>query len=384
MFRKRHIIVSLIAASLSVVLLFSARGFLGMISLLNPVERALENFRMTDLFCDAEIGGAPQDTSEVITIVDMSEVFDRAKLAEIIECIDTLQPAILGVDIRFDGEREDSVGNKRLIEAVFCTTSPIIWASELSDWSDEERQFTKVLHSFFVDRGVEVEEGFTNVQHDINGGTVRTYGIQRQVKGHASYSLPARLAVAMTRDTTVLKEARDCNIRYSSTHFPIVRYDKITENSDLIRNHIVILGAIDDKRDTHYSPMGPISGISIIAFAVNTIINDIAPRELSFGWTILLSLLLIWLAEVLHEAFLWLMGLFKWSSMIAERGILDGIYTLLYIVLVLVLIDYAVFKLTNFYYDTAFIIMSIFLLDTSREIYNLIIEKIGEKKKYIN
>lgn len=384
MFHKRQIIISFIAALLTVVLLACARGFLGMISLLNPVERALENFRMTDFFCDIENGDAPQDTSEVITIVDMSEVFDRAKLAEIVETIDSLQPAVIGVDIRFDGEREDISGNERLVEAVLNVTSPIIWANELSEWSDKERQFTKVLHSFFVDYGVEVEEGFTNVHHDLNGGTVRTYGIQRQAEGHTDYSLPARLAVAMTGDSTVLRKSYDCNIRYSSTHFPVIPYDKIAESADQIRNRIVLMGAMNDKRDTHYSPMGLTPGPSIIAFAVNTLINNSSPRELSFGWMALLSLFLIWLAEVLHDAFLWLMGRVSWLRMVAEAGILDGIYTLLYMMLVIIMIDYAVFKLTNFYFDTAFIIMSIFLLDTSRAVYDLIIEKTGKNKKRVN
>jgi CHASE2 domain-containing sensor protein len=382
MFRKRHIIVSLIAASLSLVLWNGTRGILNMLSFLNPVERALANFHMTDLFCEAENGNYPQDTSSVITIVDMSEVFNRAELATIIEHIDNLQPAIIGVDIRFDGERDDHFGNERLIETVLNTNSPIIWANMLSNWSDEEKQFTKVLHSFFVDRGIKVEEGFTNVQHDINGGTVRSYGIKRQAEGLTYYSLPTRLAIAMTGDSTILKKYDDCNIRYSSTHFPIVPFDKITENADLIRNRIVILGAIDDKRDMHYCPIGPTSGISIIAFATNTLINDNAPKELSFGWMVLLSLFLIWFAEVMHETFLWGVSHIKWLRTIAERGILDGIYILLYLMLVLVLIDYFVFKLTSYYYDTAFIIMSILLLDTSRQIYDYIKENTSRKANF--
>lgn len=383
MFRKRHIIVSLIAASLSLVLWNGTRGIVNMLSFLNPVERALSNFHMTDLFCEAENGNYPQDTSSVITIVDMSEVFNRAELATIIEHIDNLQPTIIGVDIRFDGERDDHFGNERLIETVLNTNSPIIWANMLSNWSDEKKQFTKVLHSFFVDRGIKVEEGFTNVQHDINGGTVRSYGIKRQAEGLTYYSLPTRLAIAMEGDSTILKKYDDnCNIRYSSTHFPIVPFDKITENADLIRDRIVILGAIDDKRDIHYCPIGPTSGISIIAFATNTLINDNAPKELSFGWMVLLSLFLIWFAEVMHETFLWGVSHIKWLRTIAERGILDGIYILLYLMLVLVLIDYFVFKLTSYYYDTAFIIMSILLLDTSRQIYDYIKENTSRKANF--
>ena len=141
--------VAVIAAVTSATLLMCARGILGFISFLNPVERALSSFYITDLFYEADRDGVSLDTSAVITIVDMSEVYERGDLAGIIKAIDSLQPAIIGVDIRFDGLRDDTKGNDLLTDAACHTVTPTIWACELENWSDEENQFADIRHSFF-------------------------------------------------------------------------------------------------------------------------------------------------------------------------------------------------------------------------------------------
>lgn len=380
-FNRSHVWVAVIAAVTSATLLMCARGILGFISFLNPVERALSSFYITDLFYEADRDGVSLDTSAVITIVDMSEVYERGDLAGIIKAIDSLQPAIIGVDIRFDGLRDDTKGNDLLTDAACHTVTPTIWACELENWSDEENQFADIRHSFFVDQGATVEEGFTNVQSDMNGGAVRSYGNWRKAQGSVCYSLPARLAVGMTGDSTVFREVYSTPIRYSSVHFPVVRYDSLADNADLIRNHIVLLGAMRDKRDMHFTPIGFIPGVTIIGLTVNTILNDSAPRELSYGLQILLVLFLLWLADVLYALFRKLMSMNRTLGMISGKGMLDGIFTLSYMALVIVFADYMLFRLTNFYFDTAFVIMSIFLLDTARAIYSTVADRMKIRNK---
>ena len=57
-------------------------AILSTLSFLNPVERSLENFRMTDVFYDIYRSGEQTDTTDLITIVDITDVFDRGRLAE--------------------------------------------------------------------------------------------------------------------------------------------------------------------------------------------------------------------------------------------------------------------------------------------------------------
>lgn len=371
-FHLKHFAIAVIATVLTWLI---ALGFLFSLSFLNPVERAFENFRMTDIFYDAENQEEQKDTSGIITLVDMTDVFSRSQLAEVIEEIDALEPAIVGVDIVFDGLRDDSVGNERLIETV-CNniTSPVIWAYKLTDWDDDEEQFTQTFHSFFVEEyGIEVEEGYTNVQRDVNGGTVRSFGIKRRTRNRMEYSLPARLAVGLTGDSTILKKYDNCDIRYTATQFPIVPYDSIAKYGDLIRGHVVLLGATSDKRDLHYTPLGHIAGVKILAYTVQTIVNHEIPQEFPKWLTILFTLFFIWLAELMQT------GLTSWMKksrfgifhMIGKHDLVAEVVAILYII-ILVGLDYFFFVNTNIYFNTAWTIMGVALLDTARKLYALL------------
>lgn len=368
----KHFAVALIAIVLTWLI---ALGFLFSLSFLNPVERAFENFRMTDIFYDAENQEEQKDTSGIITLVDMTDVFNRSRLAEVIEEIDAMDPAIMGIDIVFDGLRDDEVGNERLIETV-CNNihSPVIWAYKLTDWSEEERRFTKAFHSFFVEEyGIDVEEGYTNVQRDVNGGTVRSFGIKRKVQNHFEYSLPARLAVELTGDSTVLKKYDDCTIRYTATVFPTIPFDSIAQNADLIRGHVVLLGATSDKRDLHYTPLGHIAGVKILAYTVQTIVNREIPREFPKWMTMFFTFIFIWIAELFQAGLTSRMkkSRFWIFHKVGEYDLVAEVVAIIYIVL-LVGFDYYFFVNTNIYFNTAWTIMGVALLETSRKIYALL------------
>ncbi len=368
-FHKEHIFITAIAA---VIVSLMGAGYIITISHFNPVERAFGNFHMTDMFTEVENGGTPQDTSEMITIVDMSKVYSRARLAEIVNTIDSLKPAIMGVDIVFDGLRDDPRGNEILTQTVYSTSSPIIWAYELIDWNREKQQYDHTLHSFFRDPNVPLEEAYINVQRDETGGTIRSINIKRQTEEGTEYSMPARLAAGYTGDSTVLKEYKDCRIRYTATHFPIVPCDSIAEYAHLIKDNIVLLGAAKDRRDMHYTPLGHIPGVRIIALAAQTIINKDIPNEFPLWATILLSLFLVWLCVILASA----INTFKSKSRITfvrrlgQYEVNDFIF-FAYIVF-LVWFDYLLFVKTNYFFNVTWVILSILLLDTASAIYNAI------------
>ena len=112
------------------------------VSFLNPLARSLSNFSMTDIFYDISKSKAQKERDDLTTLVDMSEVYERGKLADIIEQIESLGPSVLGIDIVFDGERDDSVGNSRLIEVAQKPKAPTVWACKLMDWNRGSARLT--------------------------------------------------------------------------------------------------------------------------------------------------------------------------------------------------------------------------------------------------
>jgi len=350
------------------------------ISFLNPVARTIDNFRMTDVFYEISNTGAERDTSELVTIVDMTEEFDRGHLAEIIDEIQSLEPSVMGIDIVFDGIRNDSIGNERLIESVCSTVSPTIWAYKLTHWNSDKGQFDRSYHSFFTEV-VDVEhEGFINVQRDTNGGTIRTLGLHRQGANETEYSLTAQVALAATNDSSIITQSRDCNICYTSTYFPVVPADSIAAYANLIRSHIVLLGAMHDIRDQHYTPIGKIPGVEILAYAIQTLVQRRMPIEFPLWMSMMLTMLIIWFIQLIQQGVTNHLSRSR-SSMRqywGNSGMAASIISMIAMVL-LVGACFVLFFRWNIYFNTAWAIMGIALLDNAREIYELIIRMVASR-----
>lgn len=379
-FHLDHVVVTLTALlvmQLAVYLTFNMGS-------LDPVARTIENLRITDVFCDISNSGGDRDTSDLITIVDMTDVYDRGKLAEIIDKIQACEPSVLGVDVVFDGLRNDSAGNERLVETVCNTTSPTVWAYKLINWNSDEGMFESSWHSFFT-KYVNVDhEGFVNIQRDTNGGTVRKLGLHRLSRGHTNYSLTAQVALAATNDSSIVTQLEDCNIYYSSTDFPIIHSDSIMENEDLIRSHIVLLGAIHDMRDQHYTPIGKIPGVSILAYAIQTLVQRRMPVEIPNELLLIMTFLIMWLTQVLQDG---LTRFFKRAEFptityfIGDSGFASSSISLLTIVF-LVGMSYFLFILFNIYFNSMLAIMGVALLANVRKFYALFVRIIDARTNW--
>lgn len=369
-FHFRHLIVSL----LSMGLIWCFFQIAINISFFNPIARSLSNFNVTDIFYEIDNTENEVDTCEIITLVDMTNVYDRGRLAEIIDSIRVLEPAVLGIDIMFDGWKCDSFGNERLIE-VACQEdgTPIIWAYKLKQWNDTLQQYNGAIHSFFCDY-IDVDEGFTNVQRDVNGGTVRSFGISRSLGDGKVCSLPAKVASAFFNDSSVLTRPTDCNINYRKIHFPVLQPESITDNKELIREHIVLLGAMNDMQDMHYTPLGQISGLQIIAYTARTLTMYDSSHDIS-GWPLwLCTFFLIWMARIFLKGCSFLL---RRSSLpfLSYLGVSTLTTTILAFIFISILtgICYILFNVKGIFFNIAWTMMGIALLGNAQEIYNLIV-----------
>ena len=359
-------LVTIVMMQLMVCLAFNT-------SSLNPVARTIDNFRLTDIFYEISNTGLERDTSDLITIVDITDVYNRGKLAEVIDEIQACEPSVMGVDIVFDGFRNDSVGNEQLLETVSNTTSTIVWAYKLVKWDSNKGQFERSFHSFFTEFVDVDHEGFVNVQRDTNGGTVRTLGLSRTVNGHTEYSLSAQVALAATNDSSIITQSKDCNICYTSTLFPVVPADSIAENAELIHSRIVLLGAMRDIRDQHYTPIGRIPGVNVLAYAIQTLVQRRMPLEVPYWLSLIITILLMWFTQILQDGVTRFLKRAERASIryfIGDSGFASSSISLVAIIL-LVGLSFALFFRFNIYYNTVWVIMGIALLANVRKFYAL-------------
>ena len=353
------------------------------LTFLNPVQRSMMNFRMTDIFYEISNSGDVRDTSDIITIVDMTDVYERSRLADILDTIKMYEPAIVGVDIVFDGLKGDTIGSERIAEIAFADDNvPIIWAKKLMDYNDSTNQFDRAASSFFAEYA-DVKEGYTNVMRDINGGTVRSFGIWRMAEGQKEYSLPAYVAAQYRGDAILAEAGANQSINYSDTYFPVLTPEEIKLHPELIRGHIVLFGAMHDEQDRHYTPIGRLAGVEILAYTVQTIVKHNGTKEVRAFNLWLITILLIWFFQMMSS-------LLQKRLLDSQRyvvkylgtsGIGESLFRFFFIFF-LAYVCYVLFVDAAIYFNTAWAMAGIALLGNARKWYAFIINIKGLNIKH--
>lgn len=78
----------------------------------SPVAKAIGDYSFEDFYYQIMSTSDGVDTNRVVTIVDMTELISRRDLANTISEITALKPKVLGVDIVFEGLKEDTIGDQ--------------------------------------------------------------------------------------------------------------------------------------------------------------------------------------------------------------------------------------------------------------------------------
>ena len=291
---RSHVFV----ASMALIILWICSLVAMNISFFDPIHRATKNFSLSDVYYQIMQESGNVHRSELITIVDMTTLYDRGRMAQVIHEVNECQPAVVGLDVMFEGLRGDTVGSEQLVEAICEIETPVV-AFKLKEADPETGNFVTARHSFFalIDG---LQEGYTNVQHIDLGGIIRNMSTWHILGSDTVHSLSYYLASKFAPD--VLNEGFPQRqlIDYTPTDFPVVPYDSILQNRHLIENRIVMLGAMNDDADMHYSPFGRTAGTCIQAYAVQTLLEHHNIRELNFAWTLLISFIFIVLTDILQ------------------------------------------------------------------------------------
>ena len=178
-----------------------------------------------------------QDNS-FITIVDMTELINRGDIARALEQVEACEPAVIGVDMVFQGLKDDSLGNNAL-RSVAAKYSNIVWSLRLYDF-DNKLGYTFPDRSFFVDVA----------------------------------NMYAGEEIAPTEDT-------DIDINFMPTDFTVVSWDEIEQNADLLTDRIVLFGAMHEEGDMHITPLGKIAGLELLAYGVQTLIKGNEVKDIA-------------------------------------------------------------------------------------------------------
>lgn len=287
-----HIVI----AFLTIVILGVACLIVVNISFLNPVSEAIDDFSMTDMFYEIEHSGTIDSESSVISIVDLTNVYDRGEIGEILANISMCNPKAIGVDIIFEGEKDDSIGNKLLTDAIRILPKSTIFAEKLTNYSSENDEFSSSVKSFFAD-SLHVRQGFTNFVDNLAASSIREMPAFRNLSGQDVIAFDVALSEMCGIKVTANSDDNYI-INYKNIKFTRIPPDSIFEYSDYIEDRVILVGTLNEEADMHSTPVGKMPGVEIHAYSLLALLENHRVIELNEFWLILIAIVICWILEL--------------------------------------------------------------------------------------
>jgi CHASE2 domain-containing sensor protein len=296
----RNIIITILAFVLvsSFALIALKLPFMG------PIAEAIKEFEMTDVYCQIlqDTNDDDEEVSDDITIVDMSELYSRRDLAKALVDIEKQNPKVIGVDIVFEGLKEDSVGDEMLTRIALENTN-IVFSYKLLDYVNDSIGHADTVHSFFVDESDSINEGYTNMPRNLYGGIKRKLSLGEKVEGRLMPSFITKVSAMYEGRQVKDVSKKTININYIPKRFRVVEADSISVHPEWIKDKLVLFGAMKDEYDMHYTPLGKMAGVELLGYSIETLLQKTEVEEVC-GWLMIaISFLLVLLTQVVFSLY---------------------------------------------------------------------------------
>ena len=154
---------------------------------------------------------------------------------------------------------------------------------------------------------------------------------------------------------------------------------------ELIEGQIVLLGAVYEEADRHWTPLGKIAGVELLAYGVQSIVYSNEVKNTSPAMFAIVSLLVVFLVELLQYLYLERTGK---SEGIFTKFIIGSTYFMSVLTFlftsVLLGVCFVVFKLYGISFNLAWALTAITFLGTSRSMYAALKDYfIARRNKYL-
>ncbi len=349
------------------LLMLSFRAF-------DPLSNALKSFSFTDIYYQILSQTSAPDTSRVVTIVDMTNIYRRGEMAKLFEDIQAANPRVVGVDVVFDAEKDDWEGNDSLIH-VAQTYSNMFFSVKYLDFDEKKGEFTKETHSFFS-KYTDIKEGFCNVprggQYDM---TKRNVFRRCKSNGKTKPSLVSQVASAYCGKNLWKDGKEEMQVNFSPMEFKVLTPTDVKKHPELIRDRIVMVGAMYEDTDFHWTPVGKIAGVRLLSYAVQTFLEKkdvkVIPEYMTCITSFFITLLICYFIRAYQKRTNASKNLF--IKFLIGSSYVMSIF-MFFITSILLCISFLIFTLTNITVNLAWAISSIAFITTSSNLYKAIKE----------
>ena len=335
------------------------------LSFLNPISEVIADFSITDKYYQM----MPERENRSVVIVDMGSLYNRGDIAMVLESIEACQPAVVAVDCVFKGEKDDTLSDNA-IRRIAASYDNMVFSYELTDEQADGSGYSRSTHSFFAD-SISVHEGVANMQR----ANLYT-GIKRDLKlcwlnnGEKCLSLVGEVMNLYAGYEVITAENDEVNINFAPTNFIVLDPAEIQQSRDLIEGRIVLFGSMTDELDMHYTPLGKMPGVKLLAYATQTLLEH--KQIKTPGWFLhgLISLIFVMLTNLLQLTYL------RWTTRstnpliyhVMGSAYMLGMMTFMWIA-VIIWVTFLCFSLYNVNIEIKWSIAAMAFLATSRSFY---------------
>lgn len=270
------------------------------LKIFNPISKAFADYSITDFYYDILAMGEP-DSSALVVIVDMTELPNRAALAMALEQIAECKPKALGVDVVFEGLKEENPEADTLIYEVAHAQPRTVFSYKLITDSWDGHQYNETVRSFFADDSI--TQGYTNMPRNLYGGMKRQLSLGCYVNGELVPSLIKRVADEYAGGETMPLADRNVRINFKPREYKVIPPDSIMEYRHVIEDRVVLFGAMYEENDMHYTPQGKIAGVKLLAYAIETVIKHDEVTEVPTWLTWVICFLVVMLTATITDAY---------------------------------------------------------------------------------
>ena len=360
---KKYIMPMVVAILSLIIMTISINGF-SIMSLFSPVD-GKSDFQLSDIYTKvANRRGVSYCSDRVLVVA--SDNCNREELVGMIDVLETMHPAAIGIDINFQYPGHDDSYMLSLFDECHNLALPLIVS-----YDEENDVFVKDewANSFLTEWLEEDKFSVVNLERYTTWGPVRSFRPFYTVNDDQIPAFSVRLASLADKEATdafINRGLESEYINFTSRIVEVITHDDIFAEdgtvkpniAEKVENRVVIVGDINNSKDLFPVPHeDKMPGVIIHAHCVDTILEGNYIDSFPEWLNILLSVLLCYLFMLLH--------------ILVEKYVNNGVDFIIRVVQVLMM--FVLYKVGctlyvhNYYVDVSLVLLMIastaFVLD---------------------
>ena len=342
------------------------------LSLFNVSQSLREQYDLIDAFNVIKNSRGDVLTSNVkdskIVIVDISNILDRDRLADVLDTVLMQDPLVVGFDVGMWENHPNNPETDLRLSCLLKDNPKVVLPCQLLDeFEPGARNFLAVKRQFFL-RGEHfpaTNEAAVNVDQEGVTMTVRHYTTVLSLLEEEVPSLPVgvlKIAHPSLYDSLIYRNRVTELINFRRASYIPVTWspETVKNNLGLLKGKVVLIGDLSDEADKFNTPIDSrMPGVVLHAMTLDSLIRDTWIHETPRWLAILLA---FFLSLPLVPVFRFVKKKTTWSGVLLPL-LQTGV------ILFFVFLSYWLFVRLNYYIQPIFILLSVGFLDWADNLY---------------